>query len=51
MEFTRNIRQAFKAMRSDPAERYLNEATSLLDLEQREREIARGRFVSRNLFR
>lgn len=47
MDFTRTIRQAFRSMRVDPAERYLSEATSLLDLEQREREISRGRFTSR----
>lgn len=44
MKFTRTIREAFRSGRVDPAERYLSEATSLLDLEQREREISRGRF-------
>ncbi|WP_193227691.1 hypothetical protein [Aureimonas psammosilenae] len=50
MDFNR-IRKAFRPVRFDPAERYLNEATSLLDLEQREREIAKGRFSSRGSIR
>lgn len=44
MNFTRTLREAFRSVRVDPAERYLSEATSLLDLEHREREISRGRF-------
>lgn len=34
--------------RFDPVEAYLGEATSLIDLEARQREIDRGRFRKRN---
>ena len=47
MNLTHSLKNAFRSVRVDPAERYLNEATSLLDLEQREREISRGRFADR----
>lgn len=47
MNFTRTLKNAFRSVRLDPAERYLDEATSLLDLEHREREITRGRFANR----
>jgi hypothetical protein len=44
MNLARTLRNAFRPTRVDPVERYLSEATSLADLEQREREISRGRF-------
>ncbi|WP_082666204.1 DUF3563 family protein [Aureimonas sp. AU4] len=49
MTITSRLRQAFRTVSSeDRANRYLNEATSLVDLERRQREIDRGLFVRRN---
>ena len=48
MSFTSRIRSALRPVREDDrAHAYLNEATSLVDLEGRQREIDRGRY-SRN---
>ncbi|SFF08433.1 Protein of unknown function [Aureimonas phyllosphaerae] len=45
MSITRRIRAAFRAPSHDErALAYLNDATSLADLERREREIDSGRF-------
>lgn len=45
MTFTDRIRSALR--RRDHALDYLNEATSMVDLERRQREIDRGRFNRR----
>ncbi|WAJ26357.1 DUF3563 domain-containing protein [Antarcticirhabdus aurantiaca] len=50
MTIRSRIRNAISQLRVDPAERYLNEATSLVDLEAREREIARGLFSQRKTY-
>lgn len=48
MNIFRNLRAALRTHNSaERAEAYLNEATSLVDLEQRYREIDRGRFAKR----
>ncbi|WP_153003791.1 DUF3563 family protein [Aureimonas ureilytica] len=45
MKFTARLREALRpARQSDREAAYLNEATSLVDLEGRQREIDRGRY-------
>jgi hypothetical protein len=46
MKFTTRLREALRPVReSDRETAYLNEATSLVDLEGRQREIDRGRYA------
>ncbi len=48
MNFTTRLRQALRPVRThEREEAYLNEATSLADLEGRQREIDRGRYSRR----
>jgi hypothetical protein len=47
MTIRSRIKSAISQLRADPVERYLSEATSLVDLEAREREVSRGRFTPR----
>ncbi|ALN72016.1 MULTISPECIES: DUF3563 family protein [unclassified Aureimonas] len=45
MKFTTRLREALRPIRDSEREAaYLNEATSLVDLESRQREIDRGRY-------
>ncbi|WP_427024479.1 DUF3563 family protein [Aureimonas ureilytica] len=45
MKFTTRLREALRPLRTaDREAAYLNEATSLSDLESRQREIDRGRY-------
>ncbi len=49
MTFTSRLRQAFRPATAETrAAAYLNEATSVSDLERREREIDQGRFRARS---
>lgn len=45
-----DVRRALGRRRADPAQRYLEEATSPVDLEMRHREIDRGRFQPRRIY-
>jgi hypothetical protein len=44
MGLIQNLRIALRRRAHDPERAYLNEATSAVDLEMRQREIDRGRF-------
>jgi len=44
MGLIQSLRAALRRPAHDPARAYLNEATSTVDLEMRQREIDRGRF-------
>lgn len=49
MNLTRRLRSAFRPIREeDRAAAYLNESTSLIDLERRQREIDQGIFRPRH---
>jgi len=49
MGLVSNVRNAIQRHRQfDPERAYLEEATSVIDLEARQREIDRGRFRKRN---
>ena len=47
MGILNDVKAVFAKRRYDPEQAYLEEATSLVDLELRHREIARGRFRRR----
>lgn len=47
MQIAKHIRNVFRDRTAEHTERYLSQATSLADLELREREIDRGRFSGR----